>query len=191
MLQLTHHLVLGSKSPRRQQLLTDLGLPFEVRTIEVDENFPEHLIAHEIPMFLAEVKSKAYRGSLGSNELLITADTVVWINGQVLNKPGDRTEALEMLSNLNGKAHEVYTAVGLTTTEGHHCFYDRTDVTFSKLQDDELEYYVDHYKPYDKAGSYGIQDWIGLIGIESIRGSYFNVMGLPVHRLYHELKAFT
>lgn len=190
MLTLTHQVVLGSKSPRRQQLLKDLGLPFTIRTIEVDEHFPDHLVAQDIPMYLAAIKAEAYRSTLAPNELLITADTVVWINGQVLNKPGNRQEALEMLRTLNGQSHEVYTAVGLTTTLAHSCFYDRTEVTFSQLEDAELEHYVDHYKPFDKAGSYGIQDWIGLIGIDSLRGSYFNVMGLPVHKLYQALKAF-
>lgn len=190
MLTLTHQVVLGSKSPRRQQLLQDLGLAFTVRTIEVDEHFPDHLVAQDIPMYLAAIKAEAYRSTLAPNELLITADTVVWINGQVLNKPGNRQEALEMLRTLNGQSHEVYTAVGLTTTQAHSCFYDRTEVTFSQLEDAELEHYVDHYKPFDKAGSYGVQDWIGLIGIASLRGSYFNVMGLPVHKLYHALKAF-
>ena len=190
MLQLTHQLVLGSKSPRRQQLLSDLGLPFEVRTIEVDEAFPAHLQAHEIPMYLATIKAEAYRPTLQPNELLITADTVVWVDGKVLNKPADRDEALDMLQMLNGRSHEVYTGVGLTTVSEHRGFYDRTAVTFSKLSPEELAFYVDHYAPYDKAGSYGAQDWIGLVGIASLEGSYFNVMGLPVHQLYQELKAF-
>lgn len=190
MLTLTHQVVLGSKSPRRQQLLKDLGLSFTTRAIEVDEHFPDHLVAQDIPMYLAAIKAEAYRSTLAPNELLITADTVVWINGHVLNKPDNREEALEMLNTLNGQSHEVYTAVGLTTTDSHSCFYDQTEVTFRQLDEAELAYYVDHYKPFDKAGSYGIQDWIGLIGIDSLRGSYFNVMGLPVHKLYHALKAF-
>lgn len=190
MLKLPYHLVLGSKSPRRQQLLESLGLPFQVRVIEVEENFSEHLQGPEIPLYLAELKAQAHLPTLAKNELLITADTVVWVENQVLNKPADRQEALEMLSTLNGRAHEVFTAVGLTSHKKQIRFYDRTKVQFARLSKDELAYYVDHYSPYDKAGSYGAQDWIGLVGIESLEGSYFNVMGLPVHKLYEHLKAF-
>jgi septum formation protein len=190
MLQLPYNVILGSKSPRRQQLLETLGLPFTIRTIEVEETFDMDLRAEEIPLYLVELKAQAYLPSLAADELLITADTVVWINNQVLNKPANTEEAMQMLQLLNGKTHEVFTAVGITTQANSYRFFDRTAVTFQKLSEDELSYYIRTYHPFDKAGSYGAQDWIGLVGIESLQGSYFNVMGLPVHKLYRTLKSW-
>jgi septum formation protein len=188
MLNLPYQIILGSKSPRRQQLLETLGLPFTTRVLEVDESYSDDLQAQEIPLFLADLKANAYLPTLGANELLITADTVVWIHGKALNKPANKVEALEMLRSLNGATHEVFTGVGITTTNRSIRFYDRTAVTFSQLTEEELHFYIDRYHPFDKAGSYGAQDWIGLVGIESLEGSYFNVMGLPVHKLYQHLK---
>jgi septum formation protein len=190
MLHLPYKVVLGSKSPRRQQLLETLGLPFTIRTIEVEETFDVNLRAEEIPLYLAALKAKAYLPTLAADELLITADTVVWIDHQVLNKPANAEEAMQMLQLLNGKTHEVFTAVGITTQAKSHRFFDRTAVTFETLSEEELSFYIQTYQPYDKAGSYGAQDWIGLVGITSLQGSYFNVMGLPVHKLYQALKSW-
>jgi septum formation protein len=183
-------LVLASKSPRRQELLKGLDLTFEVRTKEVDESFPEHLKREEIPMFLSAKKAEAFLADLAANELLITADTVVWVENEVLNKAESREEALAMLHKLNGRSHTVYTGVTLATQAKQVTFSDSTKVTFAVLTEAELMYYVDHFKPYDKAGAYGIQEFIGYMGIVGIEGSYFNVMGLPVQKLYEELKKF-
>lgn len=183
-------IILASKSPRRQQLLSGLELEFEIRTKEVDEVFPAELRAQEIPLYLSKLKAEAFLPELDSNELLITADTVVWVNGHVLNKPDNRDHAIEMLKELSGNQHHVYTAVTITTKEKQVSFYDETVVVFSDLTQEEIDHYIDVYQPYDKAGAYGAQDWIGFTAIRSLKGSYFNVMGLPVDLLYRELKKF-
>lgn len=183
-------IILASKSPRRHELLRGLELDFEVRTKDVDESFPDTLKAEKIPLYLAKIKADAFLPELKIDEVLITADTVVWIHDHVLNKAADKDEAIQMLSELSGNTHSVYTAVCISSIEKQLCFYDQTEVQFSELSPEEIEHYVDVYKPYDKAGSYGAQDWIGYVAIRSLKGSYFNVMGLPVDILYRELKNF-
>lgn len=183
-------LVLASKSPRRQQLLAGLDIEFEIRTKDVDESFPSDLQAGEIPAYLAKVKADAFRQDLAPNEVLITADTVVWVDGQVLNKPENREEAIDMLKQLSGNLHHVYTGVSVVSKDKSVVFVDETIVEFVLLSDEEISHYIDKYKPYDKAGSYGVQEFIGYIGINRLEGSYFNVMGLPVHKLYEVLKDF-
>ncbi|MFM9005851.1 MAG: Maf family nucleotide pyrophosphatase [Flavobacteriales bacterium] len=181
---------LASKSPRRQQLLGGLGLEFELWTKEVDEDFPKDLQREAIPLHLAAKKADAFRLEMQTDDLVITADTIVWIDNRVLNKPADRAEAIEMLRLLSGKMHEVYTGVSIMSIEKTELLWDCTRVHFATLSQQEIEYYVDHYSPFDKAGSYGAQDWIGLIGIDRLEGSYFNVMGLPVHKVYKVLQQF-
>ena len=183
-----YHIVLGSQSPRRQELLRGLCLPFEVRSIDVEESYPGTLRGAEIPCFLSQKKAGAY--PLADDTLLITADTIVWNQGEVIGKPKDREEAIRMLQSLRGHAHEVITGVCLTTRERQKSFAVTSTVHFAPLSDEEIVYYVDHYKPFDKAGAYGIQEWIGYVGVERIEGSFYNVMGLPVQRLYQELKMF-
>lgn len=182
--------VLASKSPRRQQLLAGLDIPFEVRTKEVDESFDEKLKGGEIPHFLALKKAEAFLIDLADDELLITADTVVWVNDHVMNKPESREEAMAMLHELSGRSHQVFTGVSVSTKERTEVFVDETVVHFKELTAEEIGFYVDQYKPFDKAGSYGAQEFIGYIAISRLEGSYFNVMGLPVHRLYEVLKDF-
>ena len=180
---------LGSNSPRRKELLSGLGIDFEVRTLpDIDESYPSHLKGGDIPLYISKEKADAYKPMLQPDELIITADTIVWLNDEVLGKPHDRDEAIGMLRKLSGNTHEVFTGVTLTTAEDQHSFYAETKVTFAQLSNQEITHYVDRYQPFDKAGSYGVQEWIGFIGVERIEGSYFNVMGLPVQRLYQELK---
>jgi septum formation protein len=183
-----YRIVLASKSPRRQHLLKELGLTFEVRTKDTDESFPPDLQGAAIPEYLARKKADAFEGELKADELLITADTVVWVNGQVLNKPEDHADAVRMLHLLSGKMHQVFTGVCLQTTTHTKVFSAETKVFFKDLTDAEIEHYILHSKPYDKAGAYGAQDWIGLVGVKRIEGTYFNVMGLPMYELYLELK---
>ena len=184
-------LVLASNSPRRKELLAGLDLDFEVRVISgIDESYPESLQALDIPLHIARAKAAAYKDSLGGDELLITADTIVWTSDGVLGKPKDRDEACGMLRMLSGKTHQVITGVCLLTKEKNVCFSVESEVRFSSLSEEEINYYIDKYRPYDKAGSYGIQEWIGYVGVEAIHGSFYNVMGLPVQRLYQELKQF-
>ncbi|HEY0030929.1 MAG TPA: Maf-like protein [Bacteroidia bacterium] len=185
-----YQLLLASKSPRRQYLLKELGLDFEVRTKEVDECFPEHLKAQEIPLYLCEKKAEAFDEELKDNTIVITADTIVWIEGQVLNKPENFDDAVRMLKLLSGKMHEVYTGVCLKSKHKTKSFYALTKVYFKTLSQEEIEFYINNYNPYDKAGAYGAQEWIGYIAIEKIEGTYFNVMGLPVRELYEELLKF-
>lgn len=182
-------LILASNSPRRRELLAGLGLPFEVRVLPgIDESHPAHLREGDIPLFISRAKAEAYKSSLAVDELLITADTIVWLDGEVLEKPKDAADACRMLHELSGHTHQVFTGVCLTTTEKQVAFSCRTDVTFSQLDDDEIQHYVSTYHPLDKAGAYGVQEWIGYIGVECVQGSYFNVVGLPVQRLYQALK---
>lgn len=184
-------LILASKSPRRQQLLRELGVEFEVRANGDDEElFPDCLSMIEIPVYLAKHKAKPLLDSLVDNEILITSDTIVWCNGHVIGKPIDSNDAFKILSLLSGNKHVVVTGVCISSTEKSRTFYATTDVFFRKLTDEEIWYYINNYKPFDKAGAYGIQEWIGFIGIERIEGSYFNVMGLPVQKLYIELQNF-
>jgi len=181
-------LILGSKSPRRQALLSELGFPVEIRIDEVEEIYPEHLEPENVPEYLAKLKSQPLISKLSDNEILVTADTVVLLDKKVLGKPKDRSESIEMLQNLSGKMHTVVTGVCLSSNQKQHCFSTKTDVYFSELTQLEMEHYIDQFSPFDKAGSYGIQEWIGYIGVEKIHGCYYNVMGLPLHDLYRSLK---
>ncbi len=181
---------LASKSPRRQQLLAGLGLEFELWTKEVDEDFPQHLQREFIPLHLAAKKADAFRSEMKEDDLVITADTIVWIKDRVLNKPADRSEAIDMLEMLSGQMHDVYTGVSIMSIQKTELLWDCTRVHFSTLNQKEIVHYVDNYAPFDKAGSYGAQDWIGLIGIDRLEGSYFNVMGLPVQKVYKALQLF-
>lgn len=192
-----YSVVLASNSPRRKELLSGLGINFSVKTLpDVDESFPDTLKGEEIPLFIARKKADAYKvlfSSVTSNEveeplLVITADTIVWLEDEVLGKPANATEARAMLSKLSGKKHQVITGVCLTTASWQKSFAAVSEVQFSSLTEEEMDYYIQNYCPYDKAGAYGVQEWIGFIGVESIQGSYFNVMGLPIQRLYRELK---
>ena len=180
---------MASNSPRRRELLGGLGLDFEVRVLPgIDESHPADLQGGDIPLYISKKKANAYIGQLRDDELLITADTIVWLDGEVLEKPKDEADASLMLHKLSGKTHQVFTGVCLTTTEKQVAFSCRSDVTFCQLSDDEINYYVQHYRPLDKAGAYGVQEWIGYVGVERIEGSFFNVVGLPVQRLYKALK---
>ena len=185
-----YKIILASKSPRRHELLAGLNFPFEVVIHEVDEVFPEELPMEEIPIYLAKLKAEPFYGELTNDTLVITADTIVWIDGVVLGKPNDYEHAAAMLRQLSGKKHVVVTGVCLTTKEKQVAFSASTDVYFKDLTNVEIDYYLTNYHPYDKAGSYGVQEWIGYIAIEKIEGSYFNVMGLPVQRIYEELLKF-
>ncbi|MBN2173323.1 MAG: septum formation protein Maf [Bacteroidales bacterium] len=186
-----YHIVLASQSPRRQQLLKNLGLEFEVRPLQVDESYPENLERSEIAVYLSELKARNFDfGQLCENCLIIAADTIVWQDGQVLPKPQDHNEAFRILRNLSGNSHEVITGVTFRTIEKLHSFYSCTKVYFKPLTDEEIDYYISNFKPFDKAGAYGIQEWIGHIGIEKIEGCYFNVVGLPVQKVYTELLDF-
>lgn len=183
-------IILGSASPRRQELLKSLGFSYTLQPTHADETFPAELKAHEIPVFLAEKKAQAFPRALNEDEVLITADTVVWCEGRVLNKPADYEEGKKMLIALSGRMHEVFTAVCLKGASRQISFYDTTKVYFKVLSSEEIDYYLNNYSPYDKAGSYGAQDWMGYVGIDKIEGSFFNVMGLPVKPLYEELLRF-
>lgn len=185
-----HRIILASGSPRRQQFFKDLDLDFELRIKEVEEVYPEHLEGVEIPIYLAELKSNAFEGDLQENEILITSDTIVWHENKALGKPIDKQDALLMLQSLSGKTHQVFTAVCFRTESRVEVITAQTDVTLHELTEEEIIYYLEHSKPYDKAGSYGIQDWIGHIGVASINGTYTNVMGLPVDLVYRHLKNF-
>jgi septum formation protein len=183
-----YNIVLASNSPRRKELLAGLDVPFTVRTLQgVDESYPAGLSAEEIPLYIAQAKAKAYRATMGERDLIITADTIVWIDGEVLGKPHDGEDARRMLRMLSGNTHQVITGVSITTQQQQHCFSVVSHVTFAQLTEEEITYYIEHYRPFDKAGAYGIQEWIGYIGVTRLEGSYFNVMGLPVQRLYQEL----
>ena len=184
-------LILGSQSPRRKQLLEEIGLKFRSLSFPVDEVFPKNLSAIETAIYLSDLKAKSFpETELQENSILITADTVVSFSDQLLGKPENDTDAFEMLSLLSGKCHEVISAFTLRSKDKIKSFYAETKVYFKVLSEEEINYYISNYKPYDKAGAYGIQEWIGKIGIEKIQGSYFNVMGLPVHQVYAELCTF-
>lgn len=184
-------LLLGSKSPRRKELLAGLGVEFSVVDIDADESYPASLQGGDIPIYISRAKADAYKAHLRTGDLLITADTIVWIDGQVLGKPADEAEAEAMIRLLSGHTHQVFTGVTLTLADGTQTsFVDTTDVSFRPLTDEEIHYYVSHYRPLDKAGAYGIQEWIGYAACTSLSGSYFNVMGLPTEPLYEALKRF-
>ena len=189
MFKTAYTLILGSQSPRRKQLLEGLDIEFEVRTIEIDETFPDDIPQNTVAEYLAREKGKAHLSSMNENELIITSDTVVVCDNQILGKPKNRVHAQEMLRMLSGKTHQVITGVCLTSKDKTVSFSDVTKVVFKNLTDEQIDYYIDKYQPFDKAGGYGIQEWIGYTGISSIEGSYFNVMGLPVAKLYDVLIA--
>lgn len=185
------HLILASASPRRRTLIKELGLPFTLApNHDIDENFPQDMQVEEVPIYLAVKKAESFLPGLKDRDILITADTVVILNGKIIGKPSTSDEAIEMLSLLSGNTHTVITGVCLSAREKKHVFSARSEVTFRKLTREEIAYYVIHYKPFDKAGAYGIQEWIGYVAIEEIRGSFYNVMGLPVQKLYIELNQF-
>ena len=186
-----YHIILASNSPRRKELLAGLDIPFEVRVLDdIDESYPHDLPTKEIAGYISKKKADAYQQTMAADELIITADTIVVLGLEVMGKPKDAAEAHRMLRELSGKTHQVITGVCLTTKERQTCFSVETDVTFKDLTDEEIHYYVEHYCPFDKAGAYGIQEWIGYIGVTGMNGSYFNVMGLPVQRIYEALKAY-
>ena len=184
-----YKIVLASGSPRRQQFFKDFGLDFEIRLRKIDEVYPDHLQGAEITDYLAELKGKAFE-DLSDNEILITSDTIVWHKNQALGKPKDAEDAFEMLKNLSDSTHQVITSISFKTNDEISTIHDYTEVTFSALSDEMISYYISNFKPFDKAGSYGIQDWIGLVGVKSITGSYTNVMGLPTHLVFDYFKNF-
>ncbi len=186
-----YKILLASKSPRRRELLQQVRLPFSVVSLGgVEEKYPPELPAHQIPQFLSNLKADAFMENMRDNELIITADTLVILDGSVLGKPKNRDEAINMLHRLSGKTHLVITGVTISTLQKRTTFSTETKVKFAELSDSDIEYYVDNFLPYDKAGAYGIQEWIGCVAVEAIEGSFYNVMGLPVHQLIKELRAF-
>ena len=196
-------IILGSQSPRRRELMAGLDLPFTAVNIDADESYPAYLQAGDIPYYISRAKANAYAPNLTPGQLLITADTIVWLDGQMLGKPHDETEAAAMLRALSGKTHQVYTAVTFASITNEQSsmtnnqqsvsletIVDCTDVTFAELTDDEIDYYISKYRPFDKAGAYGVQEWIGYIACTEMKGSYFNVMGFPVQKVYKMLKKY-
>ncbi|MCK9219429.1 MAG: Maf family nucleotide pyrophosphatase [Bacteroidales bacterium] len=185
------HIILASQSPRRQYLLKELGIDFEIRPSHVVEDFPEGLLPEKVALFLAELKANSFDLSrMDEKQIIITADTIVELNQEILGKPANYTEAVKMLQKLSDKTHHVITAVCLQSKTKRKSFYVRSSVTFKALSMEEIDYYIDNFQPFDKAGGYGVQEWIGYIGISKIEGSFFNVMGLPVKELYEELLKF-
>lgn len=184
------HVILASGSPRRQQFFKELGIDFEIRLKEIEEVYPKELKAEQITNYLAELKASAFANELLPKDILITSDTIVWHQNQCLGKPKDAVEAFGMLQSLSNATHEVITSVCFKTVEKTETFFEVTKVTFQTLSDKEIRYYLDNYKPFDKAGSYAIQEWIGLVGISKIEGSYSNVVGMPMHLVYEKLKSF-
>ena len=186
-----YQIVLASNSPRRKELLQRMGVNFKVRTLfGIDESFPDSLRGEDIVCYISRNKAEAYRSSMAGNELFITADTIVYLDGEVMGKPKNAEQAKEMLHKLSGKTHQVITGVTIVTAERTENFGVTSQVKFAELTDEEINFYVDNYLPFDKAGAYGIQEWIGIVAVEEIKGSYFNVVGLPVQRLYQKLKSF-
>ena len=193
-------IILGSQSPRRRELMAGLDLPFTAINIDADESYPSDLHAGDIPYYISRAKARAYEPHLNPGQLLITADTIVWLDGRMLGKPHDETEACAMLRALSGKTHQVYTAVTFAQKSQQpiansqslvlSTIVDKTDVTFAELSDEEINHYVQKYRPLDKAGAYGVQEWIGYIACTEMHGSYFNVMGFPVHLVYQKLKDY-
>lgn len=186
-----YEIVLASNSPRRKELLQRMGVNFKVRTFfGIDESYPDSLRGEDIVCYISRNKAKAYQSSMAPNELLITADTIVYVDGEVMGKPKNAEQAKEMLHKLSGKTHQVITGVTIVTAKRTENFGVTSQVKFTNITDEEINFYVDNYLPFDKAGAYGIQEWIGIVAVEEIKGSYFNVVGLPVQRLYQKLKTF-
>lgn len=186
-----YEIVLASNSPRRKELLQRMGVNFKVRTLfGIDESYPDSLRGEDIVCYISRNKAKAYQSSMAPNELLITADTIVYVDGEVMGKPKNAEQAKEMLHKLSGKTHQVITGVTIVTAKRTENFGVTSQVIFTNITDEEINFYVDNYLPFDKAGAYGIQEWIGIVAVEEIKGSYFNVVGLPVQRLYQKLKTF-
>lgn len=186
-----YEIVLASNSPRRKELLQRMGVNFKVRTLfGIDESYPDSLRGEDIVCYISRNKAKAYQSSMAPNELLITADTIVYVDGEVMGKPKNAEQAKEMLHKLSGKTHQVITGVTIVTAKRTENFGVTSQVKFTNITDEEINFYVDNYLPFDKAGAYGIQEWIGIVAVEEIKGSYFNVIGLPVQRLYQKLKTF-
>lgn len=186
-----YEIVLASNSPRRKELLQRMGVNFKVRTLfGIDESYPDSLRGEDIVCYISRNKAKAYQSSMAPNELLITADTIVYVDGEVMGKPKNAEQAKEMLHKLSGKTHQVITGVTIVTAKRTENFGVTSQVKFTNITDEEINFYVDNYLPFDKAGAYGIQEWIGIVAVEEIKGSYFNVVGLPVQRLYQKLKTF-
>ncbi len=184
-----YQITLASNSPRRKELLSGLNLDYKVKILpDIDETYPDTLKGEDIPLYIARKKAEAYKSIMSKNELIITADTIVYTDGEVLGKPKDEADARRMLHALSGRSHQVITGVCITTSRFQRSFASVTEVTFDTLTDEEVDFYISTYSPMDKAGAYGIQEWIGFIGVSKLNGSYFNVMGLPVQRLYRELK---
>lgn len=183
-----YHVILASGSPRRQQFFKELGIDFEIRIKEIEEVFPESLLAEEITNYLAKLKAEAFTNDLIDNDLLITSDTIVWLDGKALGKPKDFDDAVEMLLSMSGKTHEVITSVCFKTTKNEDILNSKTKVTFNSLTEKQIHHYLNEYKPFDKAGAYGIQDWIGLTAISKIEGSYTNVVGLPTDLVFKYLE---
>lgn len=181
------HLILASGSPRRQELFKELGIKFSIEVKKIEENYPSNLQAEEITNYLAKLKAQAFKNEIHENDIVITSDTIVWHQNKALEKPKTTQQAIEMLQSLSGTTHKVITSICIKTVKTQKVFFDVTYVTFKDLTSQEIEFYVENYNPYDKAGGYGIQEWIGFIGVTKLEGSYFNVMGLPVHKLYEEL----
>ena len=182
-----YKIILASGSPRRQQFFKDLDLDFEIRIREIDEVYPKNLEKEQITNYLAELKSKAFDGKIAENEIIITSDTLVWLDGKILSKPANYQDAFDILKSISNKTHHVFTSVCFAINETKTTIFDETKVTFKELTDLEIHYYLENYKPFDKAGAYGIQEWIGLIGIIKIEGSYSNVVGLPTEKVYEFL----
>jgi septum formation protein len=180
------NLILASGSPRRQQFFKDLGVDFKIVLKPVDEIYPDHLKGAEITDFLAQLKASAFK-EIGTDDIIVTSDTIVWHNEQALNKPKDREEAIGMIQSLSGTTHQVITSVTFTMSNRQKTINDTTSVTFKPLSQEEIEYYIDNFQPYDKAGGYGVQEWFGYIAVTHIDGSYFNVMGMPMHKVYETL----
>jgi len=186
-----YHIILASNSPRRKELLRGLDIAFDVRVqSDIAEDYPADTAPADVAAYISREKANAYKDTIAENELIITADTVVIVGNEILGKPHDDAEAKEMLHKISGRKHQVVTGVCLTTTEKQRCFSVSTDVTFKNLKEEEIDYYIETYSPLDKAGAYGIQEWIGYIGVTALEGSYFNVMGLPVQRIWEELNRF-
>jgi septum formation protein len=190
MIQSNKKIILGSKSPRRQELLAGIGIEFTIKTKDTDESYPADLNPLDVPIYIAKNKANALIEDLTEDEIIICADTVVIVDNLILGKPNDEKEAIEMLQRLSGKTHSVTTGVVIASNLKTNTFSSTTEVTFKDLSAEEIKYYVSNYKPFDKAGSYGIQEWIGFIGVTSIKGSYFNVVGLPIHEVYQHLTNF-
>ena len=182
-----YRLILASGSPRRQKFFKDLDLDFEIRLKEIEEIYPQELKAHEITNYLAELKASAFEGELQTNEILITSDTIVWYKNKALGKPKNEQDAFQILKSLSNATHEVITSVCFKTNKKLEVLYEITKVTFNELSDEAIWYYLENYKPYDKAGAYGIQEWIGFVGVSKIEGSYANVMGMPTDKVYEYL----